>query len=144
MKALNLLLLLTALTGGCSKNPASLQEKAASAFSQLSNPGQSKGGQPVVAAQFAPDGQRIIVTSKDGTTRIWDAKSGQPLSSTNAPSVQVWDTTTGQPIPPRYQPDRPDNMPMIGPDNFQRLQDQIDALEKRVQELEKKAKQPGR
>jgi hypothetical protein len=35
-------------------------------------------------------------------------------------------------------------MPMLGPDNLQRLQDQIDALERRVQELEKNAKNSGR
>jgi hypothetical protein len=35
-------------------------------------------------------------------------------------------------------------MPMIGTDNFKVLQDQIDALEKCVQELEKKATASGR
>jgi hypothetical protein len=29
-------------------------------------------------------------------------------------------------------------MPVVGPDNFLRLQKQIDALEKRISELEKK------
>jgi hypothetical protein len=35
-------------------------------------------------------------------------------------------------------------MPVVGPDNFQRLQDQVDALEKRVRELEKKGTVPNR
>jgi hypothetical protein len=35
-------------------------------------------------------------------------------------------------------------MPLVGPDHLQRLQDQIDALEKRVRELEKKGTVPNR
>jgi hypothetical protein len=35
-------------------------------------------------------------------------------------------------------------MPVVGPDNLQRLQDQIDALEKRLRELEKKGTVPSR
>jgi WD40 repeat protein len=94
----------------------------------------------VWTAQFTPDGRQIAVQSKDGTTRIWDGLTGQALPLANGAAVQVWDATTGQSVPPRYEPNNPDNMPMVGPDNFQRLQDQIDALEKRVRELEEKAK----
>ena len=85
-----------------------------------------------------------MVTSKDGTVRLWDAQTGQSLPLTNSGTMQVWDISRGHPVPPRYEPDRPDNMPILGPDNFQRSQDQIDALEKRVQQLEKKANIPGR
>jgi len=44
---------------------------------------------------------------------------------------RVWVTS-----PPRYDPKRIDNMPVVGPDNFQILQDQIDALERRIERLE--------
>src|SRR6185369_4905928 len=33
----------------------------------------------VNSAEFTPDGQRIITTSADGTARLLDAKTGQPL-----------------------------------------------------------------
>jgi len=144
MKALSLLLSLALVAVGCSKKLSSLPEQAASAVSQLANPSHSQSGQAIVTAQFSPDGKRIVVASKDGTARIWDAKTGQPLPLTNGATMQVWDLTTGRPVPSRYQPDTPDNMPVLGPDNFQRLQDQIDALEKRIQELEKNLKKSGR
>ncbi len=144
MKAPGLLFSFLLLAVACSKNPASLTEKAASAISQLSNPIPAPPGQATFVAQFTPDGKRIVVAGKDGTTQIWDARPGQPLITTNGPTIQIWDVNTGKPVPPRYQPNRPDNMPMIGPDNFQKLQDQIDALEKRVQELEKTVKKSGR
>ena len=69
-------------------------------------------------------------------TRLWDETTGQG-------GVQLWDLSSRRAVPPPYQPDRPDNMPMIGRDNFQRVQDQIDALERRVQELEKRTKKSG-
>jgi WD40 repeat protein len=141
MKARVLLLSLCLIAVGCNKNLTSLPDKAASALAQLAEPSPAaETSKRVENAQFSPDGERIVVRSQDGTARIWDAQTSQLLSSTNGPKVQVWDATTGRAVPPRYQPNRPDNMPMIGPDNFQRLQDQIDALERRVQELEKKAK----
>src|SRR5436190_23191065 len=31
-------------------------------------------------ASFSPDGERIVTCSADNTARIWDAKSGYPLS----------------------------------------------------------------
>jgi hypothetical protein len=97
----------------------------------------------VSITEFSPDGKRVLVTSNDAVARIWDAQSGKalPASVTNG-NVQVWDSTTGQRVPPRYQSGTPDGMPIIGGDNFKVLQDQIDALEKRIQALEK-AKQPG-
>src|SRR5262249_52048856 len=33
-----------------------------------------------VKAQFSRDGQRIVTASTDGTARVWDAHSGQPLT----------------------------------------------------------------
>ena len=33
----------------------------------------------VYSASFSPDGTRIVTASKDGTARIWDAKTGQPI-----------------------------------------------------------------
>ena len=74
--------------------------------------------------------------------RIWDARTGQALSSTNG--MVVWDLAKGQPVSPRYEPGTPDNMPIVGGDNFKVLQDQIDGLEKRVRELETKIGQTRR
>jgi WD40 repeat protein len=34
----------------------------------------------VWSAQFSPDGQRVVTASDDGTARVWDAPTGQPLS----------------------------------------------------------------
>jgi WD40 repeat protein len=96
----------------------------------------------VAVAQFSPDGKRIVTTSKDGGVRIWDARTGQALSSTNG--MVVWDLPKGQPVPPRYEAGTPDNMPIVGVDNFKVLQDQIDGLEKRVRELETKLAQTRR
>jgi WD40 repeat protein len=38
-----------------------------------------KHGGGVHSAQFSPDGRRIITASDDGTARVWDAQTGQPL-----------------------------------------------------------------
>jgi hypothetical protein len=35
----------------------------------------------VVAAQFSPDGQRIVTASEDKTARVWDGKTGQLLAT---------------------------------------------------------------
>ena len=34
----------------------------------------------VLAASFSPDGARIVTGSGDGTVRIWDAASGEPIA----------------------------------------------------------------
>jgi hypothetical protein len=94
----------------------------------------------VTTAQFSPDGKRIIAASKDGTARIWDAQTGKPL--TNG-TIQVWHYPASNQSTPRYRGGTPDNMPIVGGDNFKVLQDQIDALEKRVKQLETKACPPG-
>jgi WD40 repeat protein len=70
-----------------------------------------------------------VTSSSDGSLRVWDARSGQLLSTISG---------TNPAAPRRYQKDNPDNMPTVGPDNFQILQDQIDALQKRVETLERK------
>jgi WD40 repeat protein len=82
----------------------------------------------VRAAQFSPDGHRILTTSTDGKVRIWDVRTGQALSTELS----------------RYQSGTPDNMPIVGGDNFKVLQDQIDALEKRIRDLETKASPSSR
>jgi len=75
--------------------------------------------QPTYSGAFSPDGKRIITAPKDRVAQVWDAATGRLLL-------------------PKYEPGTPDNMPVVGPDNFLRLQKQIDALEKRISELEKK------
>src|SRR5262245_61398360 len=99
MKRIYLLALLVVVLSGCRRNPPS-----------------SAQAQRVAVAQFSPDGKRIVTTSKDGTTRIWDARTGQALSSTNG--MVVWDLSKGQPVPTRYEAGTPDNMPIVGGDNF--------------------------
>ncbi|MBV2124652.1 MAG: TIR domain-containing protein [Candidatus Thiodiazotropha sp. (ex Ctena orbiculata)] len=74
----------------------------------------------VESAKFSPDGKLIVTTSLDGVVRIWDAKTGMPVSklmnhdftvfsadfSLNANHVltlssnqaQVWEVETGKPL----------------------------------------------
>ena len=139
MKQMNLSVALLLVACGCGQNRAPVGEQTIEAGVAM------PPEKPLSMAQFTPDGKRVLVTSNDGTVRIWDAQSGLvlPSSVTNG-SVQVWDASNGQPVPPRYQAGTPDNMPVLGGDNFKVLQDQIDALEKRVQALEKKVGQSGR
>jgi WD40 repeat protein len=111
MKRIYLLVLLALVFCGCRRNPASVTKN-----------------QRIAAVQFNPDGRRILTTSTDGKVRIWDARTGQALSTELS----------------RYQSGTPDNMPIVGGDNFKVLQDQIDALEKRVRELETKASPSSR
>jgi WD40 repeat protein/tRNA A-37 threonylcarbamoyl transferase component Bud32 len=33
----------------------------------------------VTSAEFSPDGRRVLTSSKDGTARVWDGKTGEPL-----------------------------------------------------------------
>jgi WD40 repeat protein len=35
----------------------------------------------VESALFSPDGQRIVTASGDGTARIWESASGQPVAT---------------------------------------------------------------
>ena len=41
---------------------------------------------------FSPDGTRIVTGSRDGTAKVWDARTGQELK--------------GEPIPPAPRPDQ--------------------------------------
>jgi WD40 repeat protein/serine/threonine protein kinase len=76
---------------------------------------------PVASAQFSPDGSRILTASSDHTARVWNARTGEPLTgplqhgdvvraaqfspdgkllvtgSTDA-TARVWDAQTGQPL----------------------------------------------
>jgi WD40 repeat protein/serine/threonine protein kinase/tetratricopeptide (TPR) repeat protein len=36
---------------------------------------------PVNSVEFSPDGKRIVTASDDGTARVWDAQTGQPLTA---------------------------------------------------------------
>jgi dipeptidyl aminopeptidase/acylaminoacyl peptidase len=83
--------------------------------------GPLKHSGPVIAAEFSPDGKRIVTASGDGTARVWDAQTGQPLtgplqhaSGVNAAhfspdgkrivtashdgTARLWDGQSGQPL----------------------------------------------
>jgi eukaryotic-like serine/threonine-protein kinase len=76
---------------------------------------------PVTSAQFSPDGQRVVTAAWDGTARLWDARTGQPLveplrhvgrvnsaqfspdgkrivTAAHDGTARVWDAQTGQPL----------------------------------------------
>jgi WD40 repeat protein/serine/threonine protein kinase len=66
-----------------------------------------KQGPTMSAAQFSPDGKRIVTASQDGTARVWDAQSGQPLTGPlemgqNASPAQ---SNPGQVIPAQFSLD---------------------------------------
>src|ERR1044071_78776 len=77
----------------------------------------------VNSVQFSPDGLRLLTTSSEGGTQIWDAKTGRPLTEPFSPEgtlhsaqfspdgqrvvtvsgdqparVTVWDANTGKPL----------------------------------------------
>ena len=89
-----------------------------------------KHGGPVNSAEFSPDGKRIVTASADGTARVWDAQTYQPLvepmkysfgltSAQFSPdgkrivtisadlTVRVWDAQTGQPVTEPMKHERP-------------------------------------
>ena len=47
---------------------------------------------PVNSAVFSPDGhgQRVVTASADGTARVWDTRSGQPLGEAIKHEREVW------------------------------------------------------
>ena len=79
-----------------------------------------------IPAQFSPDGKRIVTASDDGTARVWDAQTGQPLTepmkhgnvavsaqfspdgkrivtASQDKTARVWDAQTGQPLTEPYE-----------------------------------------
>ena len=76
----------------------------------------------VLSAAFSPDGKRIVTASFDGTARIWDATTGEPIgeplrghergvtSAAYSPdgrrivtasqdkTARIWDSASGKPI----------------------------------------------
>ncbi|MDP2840885.1 MAG: TIR domain-containing protein [Candidatus Methanoperedens sp.] len=60
---------------------------------------------PVFAVAFSPDGTRIISGSGDKALRLWDDKTGEPItlpatsrSGSEDQSMRLWYAKTGQPI----------------------------------------------
>src|SRR5439155_23346529 len=76
-------------------------------------------GAYTVIAQFSPDGRQVVTSSYDGTARVWDSDTGEPMSPplkhddaiwpaefspdgqlvltpSSHKSVRVWDTQSGQ------------------------------------------------
>ena len=75
----------------------------------------------VTSAAFSPDGTRIVTASADGTARLWDARTGEPIGKTlrqdgpvraatfdatgervvtasDDKTARIWDARTGEPI----------------------------------------------
>jgi WD40 repeat protein len=92
--------------------------------------GQFKHAEPVVSAQFSPEGNRIVTASWDNNARVWDAQTGQLLTepmrhdakvgsaqfspdghwivtASSDKTARVWDAQTGQPLtePMRHDAD---------------------------------------
>ncbi len=74
-----------------------------------------------VSAEFSPDGQRVLTACKNGTARLWDGRTGQPLlrplqhageitaahfspdgtrivTASLDKTARIWDAQTGQPV----------------------------------------------
>lgn len=77
----------------------------------------------LVSVSFSPDGRRVVTASKDGTARLWDGSSGEPIgdpmrhdaevlsaqfsddgrrivTASVDRTARVWDANTGQPVSP--------------------------------------------
>ena len=77
-------------------------------------------------ASFSPDGKRVVTSSADKTARIWNARTGQPITpplqhgdmvshasfssdgkrvvtASTDKMARIWDAATGQPITPPLQ-----------------------------------------
>ena len=84
----------------------------------------------VLSARFSSDGQRVVTASRDGTARVWDAHTGQPLTgplrhddgvlsarfspggqqvvtASDDKTARVWDAGTGQPLTSPLKHDGP-------------------------------------
>jgi eukaryotic-like serine/threonine-protein kinase len=93
------------------------------------------------SAQFSPDGTRILTASWDGLTRLWDAKTGTPLTephrnggpvwsarfspdgrwiltASEDGSARLWDASGGQPLIEALKHDGPVNSAEFSPDGM--------------------------
>src|SRR6266478_729823 len=87
-------------------------------------------GVQTCALPICPDGRRVVTASFDSTARIWDAKTGQPLTpalkharqvedacfspdglhvatASSDQTARVWDAVTGEPLTPPLRHDGP-------------------------------------
>jgi len=98
-----------------------------------------KHGLQLASVQFSPDGQRIVTASRDKTARVWDAKTGHPVteplkheqavgSAQFSPdgkrvvtasydfTARVWDAQTGRPVTSPLEHDSPVICAQFSPD----------------------------
>ena len=113
-----------------------LRLEGSSARQRVDSPTESHG--PVLSAALSPDGERIATGFADGTARLWDAATGQPLGTPflhqelvrslafsrdgkriitiGASMIRVWDCATGRPIGERIVHRDHDQSVAISPD----------------------------
>ncbi len=108
------------------------------------------GHEPHAEASFSPNGRRVVTAFGDGTVRVWDAISGQPISATmkhsgpvnsaafspdgsrivtagNDGTARIWNADTGSPISPLLEHAGPLNRASFSPDGNYILTSSADA-----------------
>ncbi len=84
-----------------------------------------KHQQEVYAAEFSPDGQRVVTASEDKTARVWDAVTGEPIGEPMKHDGAVYSAS--------FSPDG-QRVVTASDDNTARLWDVVSATDKDTRE----------